>query len=134
MPRKPPTRKTLGGARRAPAKPKAPRAATKPPGSGKRPAKAAATPTKRAAKAPGPASSTTTPQPRDSKQAQLVASLRPAAGVTLAQMMALTGWQAHSVRGVISAVLRKKLGLNVTCEPAPQGGERLYRIVAAARA
>lgn len=69
---------------------------------------------------------------RDSKQAQLIASLRAAAGVTIAQMMALTGWQAHSVRGAISGVLRKKLGLNVTCTPSGTGGERLYRIVKSA--
>ncbi len=69
---------------------------------------------------------------RDSKQAQLIASLRPAAGVTIAQMMALTGWQAHSVRGAISGVLRKKLGLNVTCAASGADGERLYRIVKSA--
>lgn len=44
-------------------------------------------------------------------------------------MMALTGWQAHSVRGVISGVLRKKLGLKVICESPTESGERLYRIV-----
>ena len=47
-------------------------------------------------------------------------------------MMALTGWQAHSVRGAISGVLRKKLGLNVICAPSGPDGERLYRIVKSA--
>lgn len=41
-----------------------------------------------------------------------------------------TGWQAHSVRGVISGVLRKKLGLNV--QSATVDGTRRYRIVASA--
>ncbi|MHB8493489.1 MAG: DUF3489 domain-containing protein, partial [Casimicrobiaceae bacterium] len=54
------------------------------------------------------------------------------AGGTLAQMMALTGWQAHSVRGVISGVLRKKLGLAVTCEQPKDADARRYRIVGAA--
>jgi hypothetical protein len=45
------------------------------------------------------------------------------------KMMAVTGWQAHTVRGTISGVLRKKLGLNVTCESSAKSGERVYRIV-----
>lgn len=47
-------------------------------------------------------------------------------------MMTLTGWQAHTVRGTISGVLRKKLGLNVTCVPSTEAGPRLYRIVSPA--
>jgi hypothetical protein len=43
-------------------------------------------------------------------------------------MTALTGWQAHTVRGTISGVLRKKLQLNVTCA-AEGDGARVYRIV-----
>jgi hypothetical protein len=46
-------------------------------------------------------------------------------------MMTLTGWQAHTIRGTISGVLRKKLGLNVTCTPSTDSGARLYRIVGA---
>jgi hypothetical protein len=44
-------------------------------------------------------------------------------------MMTLTGWQAHTVRGTISGVLRKKLGLTVDCQPSSDSGEHLYRIV-----
>jgi hypothetical protein len=44
-------------------------------------------------------------------------------------MMPLTSWQAHTVRGTISGVLRKKLGLNVTCQAASDSGDRAYRIV-----
>jgi hypothetical protein len=68
---------------------------------------------------------------RDSKQARLIAALRAAPGATIDQMMTLTGWQPHTVRGTISGVLRKKLGLNVTCEGPSKSGERCYRIVAA---
>lgn len=87
---------------------------------------------KRAAKKPTESARTVvTPRSQDSKQARLIASLRPAAGITIDQMMALTGWQAHTVRGTLSGVLRKKLGLNVTSERSASG-ERRYRIVASA--
>ncbi|OYY63855.1 MAG: hypothetical protein B7Y51_05290 [Burkholderiales bacterium 28-67-8] len=67
-----------------------------------------------------------------SKQSRLISLLRASSGATLKQMMALTGWQAHTVRGAISGVLRKRLGLNVVCEGASGSGARCYRIVAAA--
>jgi len=63
-----------------------------------------------------------------SKQARLISMLKASSGATLEQMMNLTGWQAHTVRGAISGVLRKRLGLNVVCNAA--GSEvRRYRIV-----
>ena len=73
-----------------------------------------------------------TPTPSEpvgtSKQARLISLLSAASGATLEQMMSLTGWQAHTVRGAISGVLRKRLGLNVVCDAA--GSEvRRYRIV-----
>ena len=63
-----------------------------------------------------------------SKQSQLITLLSSPAGGTVAQMMSLTGWQAHSVRGVVSGILRKKLGLNVVAEARPSDGARVYRI------
>lgn len=48
-------------------------------------------------------------------------------GASLADLMTATGWQAHSVRGVISGVLRKKLGLSVTLATGADGS-RIYRI------
>lgn len=65
--------------------------------------------------------------PPASKQSQLIALLRSAPGATLAQMMTLTGWQAHTVRGMLSGSLRKRLGLNVQAEVSE--GLRVYRIV-----
>jgi len=41
-------------------------------------------------------------------------------------LMEATGWQAHSVRGFLSGVLRKKLNLNVVS--ADGNGVRKYRI------
>ncbi|GEM_PF-948950 len=64
-----------------------------------------------------------------SKQSRLIASLRSTTGVTIEEMMALTGWQAHSVRGVISGALRKRLGLNVVTTPTANGQSRTYQIV-----
>jgi hypothetical protein len=68
--------------------------------------------------------------PSPSKQAQLIALLQSPTGGTLEQMTSLTGWQPHSVRGVISGVLRKRLGLDVSSEV--HDGSRVYRIGAAA--
>ncbi len=65
--------------------------------------------------------------PPASKQSQLISLLRSAPGATLAQMMTLTGWQAHTVRGMLSGSLRKRLGLNVQSQVAE--GLRVYRIV-----
>jgi hypothetical protein len=71
----------------------------------------------------------TAPTADRSKQARLIAMLTSPAGGTLKQMMTLTGWQAHSVRGVISGVLRKKLCLDVQCSQV--GDVRVYRIARA---
>jgi len=49
------------------------------------------------------------------------------AGVSVADLSAATGWQAHSVRGFLSAVVRKKHGLMVTSEIGSDGVRR-YRI------
>ena len=68
-----------------------------------------------------------------SKQARVIALLGSAGGASIAQMIALTGWQAHTVRGTISGVLRKRLGLTVECA-AGESGARVYRIVAATSA
>jgi hypothetical protein len=62
----------------------------------------------------------------DSKQAQLIALLQRPEGARMADLMSATGWQAHSVRGVLSGVLRKKLGLAVSSKR--EGDVRVYRI------
>jgi len=54
--------------------------------------------------------------------------LRMAKGATIAQLGEATGWQAHSVRGFLSAVVRKKLGLNLVSEIG-KDGQRRYRII-----
>lgn len=69
--------------------------------------------------------------PVGSKQSQLLTMLRSSSGATIEQMTGATGWQAHSVRGVISGVLRKRLNLNVVCTPDTAGGARIYRVASA---
>ena len=60
------------------------------------------------------------------KQAQLIAMLRRKQGATIAQIVAATGWQPHTVRGAFAGALKKKLGLTVTSEKVD--GIRTYRI------
>ncbi|TLS19600.1 MAG: DUF3489 domain-containing protein [Betaproteobacteria bacterium] len=62
------------------------------------------------------------------KLAALVMALCRPQGATSLQLMLTTGWQPHTVRGAISGMLRKKLGLNVVLAHN-DSGERVYRVV-----
>jgi hypothetical protein len=62
----------------------------------------------------------------DTKAARVIALLKQPSGATLKAIMALTGWQSHSVRGFISGQLIKKLNYRV--QSFKRGGERVYRI------
>lgn len=80
-----------------------------------------------------PAAETTTapaktPRTREnSKQAQMIELLKRPDGATLNQLVEVTGWQAHTVRGAMAGALKKKLGLNIESEKT-DGQERKYRI------
>jgi hypothetical protein len=63
------------------------------------------------------------------KQAQLIEMLRRPDGATIAEIVAATGWQPHTVRGAIAGALKKKLGLDVTSEKVAGRG-RVYRLQA----
>jgi hypothetical protein len=66
--------------------------------------------------------------PREStKEAMVIDMLRRPEGATIAQIMAATGWQAHTCRGAFAGALKKKRGLTVTSEKRERG-ERIYRI------
>jgi hypothetical protein len=64
-----------------------------------------------------------------SKQAWVLALLCGPSGATIATVTRSTGWQPHTVRAFLAAVVRKKLGLRLESEKTD--GERVYRIVAA---
>ncbi len=62
-----------------------------------------------------------------SKTETILGLLKRASGVTLKELMKATDWQAHSVRGFLSAVVGKKMKLTVDSTKA-ENGERTYSI------
>jgi hypothetical protein len=62
-----------------------------------------------------------------SKTAKFLDLLKRSGGATSADLMKATGWQAHSVRGFISGVLGKKMGLKVASTKV-ENGERRYSL------
>src|ERR1700753_954385 len=48
---------------------------------------------------------------RPSKQDVVIAMLRQPEGATVEEVASVTGWQRHTVRGVFSGPLQKKIGL-----------------------
>lgn len=65
--------------------------------------------------------------PKVSKASFVLHLLEREPGATLPELLAATGWQAHSVRGFLSGTVRKKLGLNLI-SAADTDGSRRYRI------
>jgi hypothetical protein len=55
--------------------------------------------------------------------------LRRTEGATLQQIMSVTDWQAHSVRGFVSGTLGKKLHLTVASVKR-EYGQRRYSVTA----
>ena len=68
-------------------------------------------------------------QHHGSKQAVLIAMLQAEGGATIAEIAAALGWQPHTSRGVLSGVLKKKLGLTITSKKI-DGRGRAYKITA----
>ena len=65
--------------------------------------------------------------PHQSKQAAVIALLRRPEGATVTEIVAATGWQPHTVRGLFSGTLKKKLGLTLSSAQEQRG--RVYRII-----
>ncbi len=65
-----------------------------------------------------------------SKQNLVIARLKTPRGATLSKLIEITGWQKHTVRGFLSAVVRKKLDLPLVSETGKDGSRR-YRIAKA---
>ncbi|MFN3615393.1 MAG: DUF3489 domain-containing protein [Rubrimonas sp.] len=64
------------------------------------------------------------------KQAQIIALLQRPEGASIAEIVEATGWLAHSVRGLISGGLKKKLGLPISAKKIDQRGT-VYKLDAA---
>jgi hypothetical protein len=60
------------------------------------------------------------------KKAEVIAMMKRAKGATLAEIMAATGWQAHTVRGFVS-ILGSKGGEKIESSKNA-AGERTYKI------
>src|SRR5207248_5076795 len=63
---------------------------------------------------------------RPSKQDEVIAMLRRPEGATVDEVATATGWQRHTVRGVFSGTLKKKLGFTIASAKEERG--RVYRI------
>src|SRR4051794_22861780 len=65
---------------------------------------------------------------RPSKQDAVVAMLQRPEGATVDEVASVMGWQRHTVRGLFSGTLKKKLGLTLASATEERG--RVYRIAA----
>ncbi len=78
--------------------------------------------------APQPDPATPKPKTRTgTKQAMLIDMLKAPDGATIAEITKATGWKAHSARGAISGVIKKRLGLTITSEKV-DGKDRVYKV------
>jgi hypothetical protein len=65
---------------------------------------------------------------RRSKQEAVIAMLQRPEGATVDEVASAMGWQRHTVRGLFSGTLKKKLGLTLASATEERG--RVYRIAA----
>ena len=88
-----------------------------------------ASPAKKAPKSAKPAKGAK-PTARDgSKTAKVLDLLKRPGGASAKELLKITGWQAHSLRGFLSGTVGKKMGLTVTSTKG-EDGERSYSIKA----
>jgi hypothetical protein len=64
---------------------------------------------------------------KPTKQQICLDLLRRPKGASIEELQAVTGWQAHSVRGLLAGAVKKKLGLTLRSEKLANG-ERRYRV------
>lgn len=61
---------------------------------------------------------------KTTKQAQIIETLSAKEGASIDEIMKLTGWQKHTVRGVLSRVIKKLEGFELSSEK--QDADRRY--------
>ena len=125
-----PTKKATRAAQKAhvaPAKGKSPDKAShakKTPKGDKKAASGKGAQSGKGAKAEKPAASR-----KGSKTAQILELLKRPGGATLQEIMKVSEWQPHSVRGFLSGTMGKKMGLTVESVKG-ENGQRTYSIKA----
>jgi hypothetical protein len=67
------------------------------------------------------------PSERQTKITTLITMLRREGGATIDEMAEATSWQPHSLRGALSGILKKKLGLDVISAKVENRG-RVYHL------
>lgn len=63
----------------------------------------------------------------ETRSAIILRLLRAKRGASIGELMEVTGWQAHSVRGFLSGTVRKTLGLALESKIGA-AGERRYQL------
>lgn len=72
------------------------------------------------------------PVKRETKLNALVALLSRPEGADIEDMIAVTGWQKHTIRSALSHALAKKQGYQIVSEK-PENGARIYKIIGRAQ-
>ena len=86
----------------------------------------------RSSRASGATRPPAVPKPAVTKTQQVIRLLKRKAGVSIEELQEVTGWQAHSIRGLLSGALPNRHGFNI--ESSVDGdGTRRYRIKAEGR-
>ena len=57
----------------------------------------------------------------------MIEMLRRPEGATLDELVAVTNWQSHTIRGAMAGALKKKLGLTIESEKVEARG-RVYKV------
>lgn len=65
--------------------------------------------------------------PAQTKTAICLTLLGRSGGATLAELQEVTGWQAHSVRGFLSGIVKKRHGTNLSAQK-PKNEARRYHL------
>lgn len=86
----------------------------------------------RSSRASGATRPPAAPKPAVTKTQQVIRLLKRKAGVSIEELQEVTGWQAHSIRGLLSGALPNRHGFNIESN-VDGDGTRRYRIKAEGR-